>query len=249
MDEAGFFPLPESGETVHVWRAELVAGAADESALDETELARARRFHFARDRQHFTAARAILRTLLGRYLGAAAREVGFGYSARGKPFVVSLRTELKFNVSHSGGRALYAFALGREVGIDLEAGERLKEDWIGLTKRVFSPRERTELAGLPDAGQRDAFLDGWTRKEALLKAQGLGISDGLQQMEVTLGPERPPRLLAVGGEASEGAAMEWTLFDLRAVAGMAAALAVGGAGRARMQAFRWAWGGGVHAPL
>ena len=202
--------------------------------LDPEESARAQRFFFEHDRRHFAAARAILRVLLARYLDAPAAEIRLGYGARGKPFVSSPQTPVRFNLSHSHGRALLVFARAREVGVDLEAGARLKEDWPGLARRVFSVREQAELAALPSERRRAAFLDGWTRKEAYLKATGLGIVDGLQTIEVTLGPAGDCALLAgpAGGT--------WRLHDLRETESFAAALAVEGSDPFRIERFAWA---------
>ena len=217
----------EENTPVHVWSAglDLPAGALSSLAalLDGDEAARARRFHFERDRRHFTAARGFLRLLLGRYLDAPPARLRFGYGARGKPFVASPSDNpLCFNVSHSHGRALFAFARGREVGIDLEAGARLGDDWPGLVRRIFSARERGELFSLPAERQRAAFLNGWTRKEAFLKATGQGLVDGLQSIEVSLDPARPPALLAIDP------ARRWTIHDLRRGEDYAAALVIEG---------------------
>ena len=210
-------------QTVHVWTAHLDAIAGEELAhlstcLDAEEAVRAQRFHFERDRRHFTAARGWLRRLLAGYLEVAAEQIRFDYGARGKPFVRSPESNLCFNLSHSHGRAMFVFARDREVGIDLEAGARLGNDWPGLVRRVFSAREQTELAAIPIEARRAGFLNGWTRKEAYLKATGLGIVDGLQSIEVTLGPDRPPELLA--GPAG----VNWSLHDLRTDDDFAAAL-------------------------
>ena len=223
--------LPEN--TVHVWSAALddladPAFAALRAFLDADETARAARFHFERDRRHYTVARGWLRALLGRYLGVAPGAVLFGYEPRGKPFLMGTPAPVCFNVSHSHGRALLAFARGREVGVDVEAGARLGDDWPGLVRRVFSAREQAELAALPAARQRAAFLDGWTRKEAYLKATGLGITAGLQTIEVTLDPDRPPALRHPAAEEAS-AARAWTIHDLRTDTGFAAALVVEGA--------------------
>ena len=216
-------------EAVHVWTASLDESFPLPEVLDTDEAARARRFYFEHDRRHFATARQILRVLLGRYVGVDAREIVFGYGARGKPFVAAPATEVRFNVSHSCGRGMFAFAHGRDVGIDLEAGARLKDDWPGLARRVFSAREQAQLAALPAGERRAAFLNGWTRKEAYLKATGLGIVDGLQTIEVTLGPERSCALLA--GPAG----LAWSLHDLRADETFAAALAVEGGGAVRLE--------------
>ena len=218
---------------VHVWTAILDDQPSLGQILDADETTRANRFYFERDRRHFAATRGILRVLLGQYLGTSAGEICFGYGTRGKPFVASPETAVRFNLSHSHGQAMFVFARAREVGIDVEAGARLKDDWPALARRVFSTREQTELAALPAEQQRGAFLDGWTRKEAYLKATGLGIVDGLQTIEVTLGPARPCALLA--GPAS-GA---WSLHDLRTDETFAAAVVVKGNDPIRLERFQY----------
>lgn len=241
MDE-GLKYDPERS-TVHVWSAALdldddrVRPLA--ALLDDGEAARARRFHFERDRRRFTVARGVLRTLLGRYLGVPALGLVFGEKGRGKPTLISPElagTErLCFNVSHSDGRALFAFARGVEVGVDLEAGARLGEDWPLIARRVFSAREQAELAIVAPDRRRVAFLDGWTRKEAYLKATAQGIVDGLTSIEVTLDPARPAAFVALpAAERTRG----WTLYDLRADERFAAALVVeGGAGNVERRKF------------
>ncbi len=224
----------ENGPVVQVWDAALdrddtaIAGLA--ALLDPAERARAARFHFERDRWRFTAARGILRTLLGRILDVRP-DTGLVFAAvgRGKPTVAAPvlpgGEKMCFNVSHSDGRALFAFVRGREVGVDLEAGARLGDDWPGLARRIFSAREQVELTNVPPEQRRAAFLNGWTRKEAFLKATAQGIVDGLTSIEVTLGLANPPALLAVpAGQDVRG----WTLYDLRTDERFAAALVVAG---------------------
>ena len=212
---------------VHVWTVYLNSTSPEEfsalrACLNEAEIARACRFHFERDQRHFSIARGWLRRLLSRYLHVPGEEIAFDYGARGKPGIRSPATELRFNVSHSHGRALFAFAQGREVGIDVEAGARLGDDWRGLVRRVFSEREQAELLALPAGQQRAGFLNGWTRKEAYLKATGLGIVAGLQSIEVTLGSGNNVELLA--GPAGT----DWSLRDLRSDGDFATALVVEG---------------------
>ena len=223
---------------VHVWSARLDVDAAQVAPfaglLEASERARAGRFHFERDRRRFTVARGILRVLLGSYLDVRPGPgLTFEYSGRGKPGVAtpirSGNERVCFNVSHSDGRAMFAFARGVEVGIDLEAGARLGDDWPLLAKRIFSAREQAELAAIHEERRRAAFLNGWTRKEAYLKATAQGIVDGLTAIEVTLDPARMPELLAVPAGQS---ARAWALYDLRTDERFAAALVVsGGAGK------------------
>lgn len=198
---------------VHLWRGELDRVPEREheilrNLLDAGERERAGRFYFERDRRRFTIARGLLRVLLGRYLRLEPAGLVFGHTGRGKPFLTVPDTTLRFNISHSDGHALFAFADGREVGVDIEAGTRLGDDWPMIARRYFSEREQAELASLPPAVRRNAFLHGWARKEAYLKATGLGIADGLQNIEVSMAPDRPPIFL------SEDCASGWAFVGL-----------------------------------
>nr|VFJ97642.1 MAG: 4'-phosphopantetheinyl transferase [Candidatus Kentron sp. H]VFJ98175.1 MAG: 4'-phosphopantetheinyl transferase [Candidatus Kentron sp. H]VFK03229.1 MAG: 4'-phosphopantetheinyl transferase [Candidatus Kentron sp. H] len=189
------FMLPE--DQVHVWRARLNLPEAEveglRAFLTEEELRKANRFHFPEHRRHFTVARGTLRRLLGGYLGESPGDIRFLYNPYGKPF---LDTSLRFNLSHSGEMALYAFTHNREVGIDIEWVRRGIEDGEQIAKRFFSPGEVETFLGLPAPLRKTAFFNGWTRKEAYIKARGKGLSIPLDQFEVTLAPGSAARLLA-----------------------------------------------------
>lgn len=216
--------------TVDLWRADLDARPEAlehwRSLLDETELARAARFYFEEDQRHYIAARGTLRELIGDYLEVSPRDIGFQYLGSGKPWVCDPETDLKFNVSHSRECALFAFARGREVGVDVELGTRLGDDLTALTRRVFCARERVRWLLRPEEERRAAFLDVWTRKEALLKASGRGIADGLQDIETPAMRGSAPAAVSGG---TERPGETWTLWDLREFAGCAAAVALEGA--------------------
>jgi 4'-phosphopantetheinyl transferase len=223
-----------SADEVHVFVADL-DGPPPVDCLSPDERARAARFHFARDQRRFVAARALLRGLLGRYLGLDPAEVVFGYGPRGKPFLAAPPRSLRFNVSHSDGLALLAFAEGRELGIDLER-ERPLSDAEGIAGRFFSAGEGKALFGLPEGERGRAFFRCWTRKEAFIKATGDGLSRPLDGFEVTVGPGEDARLLRVDGEPEEVG--RWWLQDVEPAAGFLGALAV--AGRpARVALWRW----------
>ncbi len=212
--------MPQAHE-LDLWRADLDVAAP--GWLNPEEQARAARFYFEEDRRRYIAARGRLRELLGDYLGASPGAIEFGYSESGKPHVSYPATDLKFNVSHSRQIGLFAFARGRDVGVDVELGARLGDDLTALTRRVFSARERVRWLLRPEAERRAAFLDVWTRKEALLKASGRGIADGLQEIESpAISGSSPATVFTRPDEA-------WTLWDLREFAGCAAAVALEGA--------------------
>jgi len=186
-------------DEIHVWRARLDCEAAIlkqfEATLAPDERDRARRFHFERDRDSYTASRGLLRELLARYVGRAPAEIEFEYSALGKPSLRATHSEqpIRFNVSHSHGMALFAFALGRDVGVDVEL---LRPDFGGMdiAERFFSPQEVAELRMLPDALRAEGFFLCWTRKEAYVKARGEGLHIPLDRFHVSLTPGQPEKL-------------------------------------------------------
>ncbi|PYT96189.1 MAG: phosphopantetheine-protein transferase, partial [Acidobacteria bacterium] len=111
---------------IHLWRAHLDCCDAVfrefQSTLAVDERARADRYFFPVDRTRFVITRGVLRELLSRYLGCAPREIQFEYTLLGKPFLRSefVHQPIRFNVSHSHGLALFAFGLGRDLGVDVE---------------------------------------------------------------------------------------------------------------------------------
>jgi 4'-phosphopantetheinyl transferase len=138
--------------------------------------------------------------------------VAFSYTATGKPELAGLDASLQFNLAHSDALALYAVTLRGSVGIDIE---RLRSipDAEQIAASWFSGREQAELSDMPVERRTKAFLAGWTRKEAYLKACGRGISEELSQVEVSLAPDEPARLRSLGGETR--AVAQWSLEDLR----------------------------------
>jgi 4'-phosphopantetheinyl transferase len=180
------------------------------SLLSSDERQRAGRFRVSEPRRQFVSGRARLRQLLGACLNVEPATLVFGYQPRGKPFLSqsALDGDLRFNLSHSGRMVAIALARGREVGVDLESIHRL-DDWPLLADRIFSPRELCELRSLPKPQQRGAFFNGWTRKEAYLKATGEGLTDALPAIEVTLASGKEPELL--GLPTGPEAARQWAI--------------------------------------
>lgn len=232
--------MPASDE-VTVWCARLDQPASRVGSLRpvlaEDERARADRFHFEKDRTHFTVARATLRTILGGCLGIDPRQLQFSYSHYGKPSLAtgSADDRLRFNVSHSGGMALFALSNNRELGVDIEfIRPDIEHDRIA--ERFFSPREVSVLLSLPEALRTEAFFNCWTRKEAYIKARGEGLSFPLDQFDVSLRPGEPAALLETLGDAGEAA--RWRLHAMDPREGYAAAIAVEGKDW-RLNCWRW----------
>lgn len=224
-------PADLTANVVELWRLDLEAVRGEElrwrELLSADELARADRFHFARDRQNFIAARALLRRILGAYLTEPPATLRFSYSRKEKPGLAEpfASKQIEFNVSHSGNVALCAFAIGRAVGIDVEE-IRQDMDPQAIARRYFSQHEQAELAHLPAAEQRNAFFRCWTRKESYIKATGDGLSLPLNQFDVSLKPGDDDALLATRGVPDE--AQNWWLRDIDIGSGYAAAVCVRG---------------------
>ena len=209
--------LALSADEVHVWRASLNQPHLTlqylHGILASEERTRAARFHFERHRNHFIAARGLLRGILGRYLNLPPERLQFKYSSYGKPFLADDcgGEWLRFNVSHSGELVLYAFSRGRELGIDIE---EIRTDITHqqIASNFFSKQEVDALHALPAHLQQEAFFLCWTRKEAYIKGIGEGLSFPLHSFDVSLTPGGPASLLAVRGHAEEAA--RWTLQAL-----------------------------------
>lgn len=123
-----------------------------------------------------------LKAVLGLYLGLPMGEVAIVQtSASSKPVLADRSSGLQFNWSHSGDRAVVAVAQGVELGVDLEARERAVRT-LALAERFFSAQEYRFLLRLPESRRSKAFLRLWTGKEAVLKALGRGIADGLDRV-------------------------------------------------------------------
>lgn len=156
---------------VDLWRIDLdAASAGADGLLSAEERARAARFVFERDRRRFAGGRAALRRLLAGYGGGRAGALALGARPGGKPF---LADGPPFNLSHSAEAGLLAVGGEREVGVDLERIRPL-EDLAALAASALAPAE--QAAWRAGGGDGPAFLRIWTRKEAALKALGVGLA-------------------------------------------------------------------------
>ena len=180
--------LPSSAHC-RLWQVDLDATPAPQAvaSLSEAEWERARRFVFKRDRNRFIAAHAALRETLASQCGIPAAMLEFELGPFGKP-VLSENTGLHFNLSHSQSVALIGVCDHAELGVDVEL-LRPMPDAEALAENYFSAAERQALAALPPEARERAFLCCWTRKEACLKATGMGLSVDTRSFEVGVTPE------------------------------------------------------------
>ncbi|HVV68411.1 MAG TPA: 4'-phosphopantetheinyl transferase superfamily protein [Gammaproteobacteria bacterium] len=217
-----------SAHEIHVWRTSLKVSPAREeqllALLSTEEHARALRFKFEHHRRRFIVAKGVLRLILARYIGETPDKISFALSAHGKPELSNPKGyALQFNSSDSNEMALYAISLAEPVGVDIESIQKHIEA-EAIAERFFSDHEIKELSALSPPQKTSAFFNIWTRKEAFIKALGLGLSFPLKDFDVSSG--ELAALLAVrnGGYIAE----EWSLFNLKPGLDYAGAAAIKG---------------------
>lgn len=221
-------PLPRPDE-IHIWRFYLDQPAAYRQQvrpfLAADEEARAVRFVFEAHRHAFVVARGALRRILGLYLDCHPAEVAFTYNKHGKPALVPAQNlaDLQFNLSHSGRIALLAVTQQHPLGVDVE---QWRPDVANdeMAKFTFSEREYQTWLALPMVQQAAGFYSCWTRKEAFIKAHGLGLALDLKTFDIELHPNKPAQLHAFRTNPAEVG--QWQLQDIPIDEGYSAAVAV-----------------------
>jgi 4'-phosphopantetheinyl transferase len=162
---------------LHVWRADLASVSEDALAcLSPDERERAARILNARKAWLWARSRGVLRILLGRYLSADPTKLCFGAESNGKPALEQPAGALRlcFNVSHSGGLALYAFTQASAVGVDVQLARGMHDE-VAVAARALGAGQTRRLASLPPAEREREFLRAWVRHEAVLKCRGTEI--------------------------------------------------------------------------
>lgn len=226
--------IPVSAEMrpseVEIYRIDLARLDADPSCLSDDERARAARFHFAPDRARFVACRIALRHILAKALGVLPAKILFTRGVHGKPAIACVQNQgdWQFNLSHSGDIALIAVAQGQPIGIDIEVLRPIPRQMMEILPSL-SPAEQRALQQLAEPARATAFLRCWTRKEALIKAIGAGLTLDLASFSVSIGANADPPIWETSRAAGPG---QWSLHALEPhcaePAPFVAALAVGG---------------------
>ncbi|MCB2099392.1 MAG: 4'-phosphopantetheinyl transferase superfamily protein [Rhodobacterales bacterium] len=219
--------LPAAG-AAHLWLLDLTGDPEPDMALlDADERTRSAAAASARGRRRFALRRQALRHLLAAYGGLTAADVAYAVGPWGRPRLAAAPPRpVRFNASHAGDWGLVALTRDRDPGVDLEALVP-HDDLDAVARRYFADRERADLAALAPADRLAGFYRAWTRKEALIKAWGEGLSHPLDAFAVSLAAGEPPRLrwLDHGRRPGDG----WALAHLDPAPGYVGALALPGA--------------------
>jgi len=198
-------PLAE--DVLQLWRVDL-ASAADllqryTSCLTPEERGRAESRRAGQVREQFVFGRACLRILLGRVLGVGPLQVPITNGSHGKPETPALRGQsVSFNVAHSKGTILIALSRRGAVGVDIEHVNPAT-DLMEIALQSFTANEYMKLVSFTSAEQRQrAFYRCWTQKEAVVKADGRGLTLPLSSFEVPVGPANcaPVRISEPSGD-------------------------------------------------
>jgi 4'-phosphopantetheinyl transferase len=223
-------PIPRLTEgEVHIWslRPEpSIELSPYVKILSSNEQDRARRFRFPHLTRNFIVDHGRLRLLLGAYAQSRPEDLVFTENDFGKPVLTNpglTNHSLDFNLSHTRGLTLFAVCLDSEVGIDVEA-VRSMEDWQGIAQSHFSPKENAALHNTVESDRLNGFFRCWTRKEAFLKANGLGLSKPLDSFAVSVATEEFPELLSCEWDSRE--ILRWRLVSLALGPGFIGALAI-----------------------
>jgi 4'-phosphopantetheinyl transferase len=195
--------------------------------LSYEEKKRAAGFKYEVDRQHFVVAHGSLRLLLAAYLRVLPECLILVPDSHGKPRLADQADRsIRFNISHSGEMILYAFCVGREVGVDVEK-IRSNTDELAIARQVFTQNEVSQVELSQGAMRIEIFFNFWTRMEALAKASGHGLGI-IPQKGISLPPEVDGTSMAMTRNSS-GHEVAWQIISLQPGAGYKAAVAAEGA--------------------
>lgn len=204
-DGAWQSPIAIPRDDVQVWGVLLDVADSElpraTSILSQDERERAERLISEEHRHRSIAAHAMLRMILGRYCGASPEQLAIRRTSDGKP-VLSDYPSIRFNLTHSYGRALIAVAGDQEVGVDLEQ-VRQEVDVVRLAKRFLSERDQIFIEHGDPAQRHERFLQTWVAREAVFKADGRGITFPLYRDYLELTGDGTEGCLVLGDPASD----------------------------------------------
>lgn len=213
-------------KSIHIWKINYPDFSGKQKILLEilnnTEKERSDKFHFKTDRKRYITTKALLKIILAQTLSTEPGQINFEFNKYGKPLIKNSNSP-HFNVSHSADIGIIAITDVASIGVDVEK-YRKRMNSPKVAKRFFSEKEAKAFLSLPHEQRLQGFFNCWTRKEAFIKALGLGLAMPLRDFDVTLKPGEETILEHVirNGEHAE----DWTLKNIPLENDYAAAFAV-----------------------
>lgn len=213
--------IPLSPAEIHLWIA-CYEDIADErlhrayrELLDGAERAQEPRFYFPRDRRRYLVTRALVRTVLSRYVSVDPAEWVFSTNAYGRPHIINAEARdagLTFNLSHTQNMIVVGVSSGRALGVDVE-NFRARAVSMDIASHYFAPQEVATLSAAPVDQQQYRFFEYWTFKEAYIKARGMGLSLPLDKFSFHYPNERAVRI-AIDPDLADDPA-RWQFWQFR----------------------------------
>jgi 4'-phosphopantetheinyl transferase len=216
---------------VDIWFSDVDRPAPEiedlKALLSPEESARAQRFRFLRDRNRYIVQHGVLRLLLAGYTGCGLRQVDLQTGANGKPYLVKTKgmDVMYFNASRSDAFVAFAFSQIGSIGVDIEKIRDIP-DMLEIVEKHFTTSEKHEIFSCSDSLRSILFYKFWTRKEAVLKAQGDGLLRPLDCVDVTMNSkmQSPWKVQLTGEPVLE----PFWVVDVDGPAGFAVAVATAG---------------------
>ena len=172
-----------SKDNIHIWKIQLdkMQDHIDSAfkLLSEDEKERSHKYRIENKRKSYILTRATLKLLLQYYMQDKPYTIYKNHY--GKAYIK--QSQLYFNISHTKDMSLIAFSKGDEIGIDLESID-CDSSIIDISARYFTKMEHQWMQSIPKAKKMEGFLYCWVRKEAYIKAIGLGLSLPIDSFEV-----------------------------------------------------------------
>jgi 4'-phosphopantetheinyl transferase len=221
-------PMLTTGD-IHIWcislRQSLYRIEELSQLLSEDERHRVKRFRFSKDQQAFVVRRGLLRKILGDCLSTDPKKLVFIYGDHGKPEITNTfgNANVHFNQSHSGNLTLFALTLDQRIGVDIEFIHEVPE-LDQIAEIILSEYEYSIFKKLSPKDKKEAFFYYWTRKEAITKAIGIGLSHPPNSFTTSIAPGKPASLITLKMNKNEESS--WLLQSLDLDPDYAAAIAV-----------------------
>tara|TARA_B100002019_G_scaffold291585_1_gene312166 strand:+ start:266 stop:976 length:711 start_codon:yes stop_codon:yes gene_type:complete len=204
-----------SSNCISIWGVQVSKNEANVKSLfnilSSNEQLKASKFKNKNQAQASVLARGALRVLLGAYENCSPKDINFSRTNDGKPFLKNSNTS--FNISHSSDWVILAFCKNYSIGVDLE--ELRDVNFLNISKRFFNKEEQIFLKN--SSNPKRTFFDLWSRKEAIIKANGNRLLSEISNTNIPIIENEIPEKFVVD---------KWFVYKVEAGSNYSAALAI-----------------------